>query len=52
MERETIEKDELVTLLEGLMKRPQRTHGLWGAGLAVARRSVSAPDPGRPGPLS
>jgi len=52
MERETIEKDELVTLLEGLMKRPQRTHGLRGAGLAVARRSVSAPDPGRPGPLS
>jgi cell division protease FtsH len=35
IERETIDKDELVTLLEGLIKRPQRTGA---AGMAVARR--------------
>jgi cell division protease FtsH len=38
IERETIDKDELIELLDGLMKRPQRGSG---AGLAVARRSVS-----------
>jgi cell division protease FtsH len=38
IERETIDKDELIELLDGLMKRPQRGAG---AGLAVARRSVS-----------
>src|SRR5439155_7947705 len=37
IERETIEKDELVRLLDGLMKRPQRSEQR-GAGLAVARR--------------
>ncbi len=35
IERETIDKDELVTLLEGLIKRPQRAGA---AGMAVARR--------------
>jgi cell division protease FtsH len=44
MERETIDKDELIELLEGLMKRPQRG----GAGIAVARRSV--PPNGGPQP--
>jgi cell division protease FtsH len=44
MERETIEKDELVRLLDGLEKRPQRDTGLRGAaGIAVARRSVPVP---------
>jgi cell division protease FtsH len=36
IERETIDKDELIQLLDGLMKRPQRQ----GTGLAAARRSV------------
>ncbi|MFL5799348.1 MAG: ATP-dependent zinc metalloprotease FtsH [Actinomycetota bacterium] len=35
IERETIDKDELVAILEGLIKRPQRTGA---AGMAVARR--------------
>jgi len=39
MEKETIEKDELVTVLDGLMKRPQRVNGQRGIGVAVARRS-------------
>ncbi len=38
IERETIDKDELIELLDGLMKRPQRGAG---SGLAVARRSVA-----------
>jgi cell division protease FtsH len=50
IEKETIEKEELVQLLEGLDKRPQRSSGL-GAGVAVARRSVKANRPGRPGPV-
>jgi cell division protease FtsH len=37
MERETIEKEELIELLDGLVKRPKRGSG---AGVAVARRSV------------
>ncbi|TMK83889.1 MAG: ATP-dependent zinc metalloprotease FtsH, partial [Actinobacteria bacterium] len=41
MEKETIEKEQLVALLEGLEKRPQRP-GV-GAGVSVARRSVQAP---------
>jgi cell division protease FtsH len=41
IERETIDKDELIELLEGLMKRPQRAGG---AGLAVARR-MQRPNP-------
>jgi cell division protease FtsH len=36
IQRETIDKDELIEILEGLVKRPQRP----GAGLAIARRSV------------
>jgi cell division protease FtsH len=47
IERETIEKEELVALLDGLVKRPQRTGGR-GVRVATARRSV-APRP-RPGP--
>jgi cell division protease FtsH len=45
IERETVEKDELIDLLEGVMKRPKRGTG---AGLAVTRRSVrqqSGPKP-------
>ena len=37
IERETIEKEELIDLLDGLVKRPKRGTG---AGLAVTRRSV------------
>jgi cell division protease FtsH len=51
IERETIDKDELVGLLEGLIKRPQRTGA---AGMAVARRmnrpnGGPAPSPGPAG---
>ena len=53
MERETIEKDELVRLLDGLEKRPQRDTGLRGAaGIAVARRSVPVPRKDDRGSLS
>jgi cell division protease FtsH len=52
IEKETIEKESLVQLLDGLMKRPQRNESQRGAGIAVARRSVKAPDKGRQGPLS
>jgi cell division protease FtsH len=50
IERETIEKDELVQMLDGLEKRPQRDNALRsaGGGIAVARRSVPAPRPERP----
>jgi cell division protease FtsH len=47
IEKETIEKEELVALLDGLVKRPQRSAGV-GVGVATARRSVK-PRP-RPGP--
>jgi cell division protease FtsH len=47
IEQETIEKDELVTLLSGLEKRPQRAGA--GVGAVVMRRT---PHAGRPGPLS
>src|SRR5438445_678240 len=50
IEKETIEKDELVALVDGLVKRPQRTNGT-GAGVAVARRSSAHPGPKR-GPIS
>jgi cell division protease FtsH len=49
IERETIEKEDLVKLLDGLVKRPQRIEGQGGTGLAVARRSVKAPPSGPPG---
>ena len=52
IEKETIEKESLVQLLEGLEKRPQRTEAQRGAGVAVARRSVKTRGRGRPGPLS
>jgi cell division protease FtsH len=42
MERETIEKEELVAILEGIGKRTPRPDQK-GAGIAVARRSVRAP---------
>jgi cell division protease FtsH len=50
IECETIEKDELVQMLAGLEKRPQRQNALRsaGGGIAVARRSVPAPRPDRP----
>ena len=47
MERETVEKEELVGLLDGLVKRPQRTGGR-GVGVATARRSIRP----RPGPAA
>ena len=51
IERETIESDEIGTILAGLEKRPQREGT--GAGAAVARRSVKRPPPGpRPGTLN
>jgi len=40
IEKETIEKDELVSVLDGLVKRPQRSSEERGLGVAVARRSV------------
>jgi cell division protease FtsH len=49
VEKETIEKDELVKLLDGLVKRPQRTNEQAGIGVAVARRAVKAPRTNRPG---
>jgi cell division protease FtsH len=52
-EKETIEKEELIGLLEGLQKRPQRTIGQQsGAAAAVARRSVKRPEQGMPGAIS
>jgi cell division protease FtsH len=50
IEKETIEKEALVALMEGLEKRPQRP-GV-GAGVTVARRSVESPGPSRPGQMS
>jgi len=50
IEKETIEKDELVSLLDGLVKRPQRSNGQ-GAGVAVARRSSGQARP-KKGPIS
>jgi cell division protease FtsH len=47
IEKETIEKEELVALLDGLVKRPQRSGGR-GMGVAAARRSVKPRR--RPGP--
>jgi cell division protease FtsH len=39
LDRETIDKEELVKMLEGVEKRPQRDPNR-GAGMAVARRSL------------
>jgi cell division protease FtsH len=52
IERETIEKEDLVDLVEGLMKRPQRAKGRGGAGVAAFRRSVKDPGPEARGRLS
>jgi cell division protease FtsH len=53
MERETIEKEELVKLPDGLEKRPQRDTGLRGAaGIAVSRRSVPVTRKDDRGPIS
>ncbi|MGH3117153.1 MAG: ATP-dependent zinc metalloprotease FtsH [Gaiellales bacterium] len=42
IERETIEKEDLINILEGIKKRtPARDGGKRGAGIAVARRSVA-----------
>jgi cell division protease FtsH len=51
IEKETVEKEDLVRLLEGLEKRPQRSDGAKGTGVAVARRSVKGADEGRPGSI-
>jgi cell division protease FtsH len=51
IERETIEKDELVKLLGDMQKRPQRNPERHGAGLAISRRSVRAREPDGPGSL-
>ena len=52
IEKETIEKEELVNLLEGVGKRPQRESQLRGAaGIAVARRTMP-PHGSRPEPIS
>ncbi len=40
IERETIDKEELAALLEGINKRPARNGHKKGAGVTVARRSV------------
>jgi cell division protease FtsH len=52
IEKETIEKEELVNLLEGVVKRPQRENQMRGAaGIAVARRTMP-PRSGRPEAIS
>ena len=52
IEKETIEKEELVNLLEGVVKRPQRENQMRGAaGIAVARRTMPLHGP-RPEPIS
>ncbi|HEY3208988.1 MAG TPA: AAA family ATPase, partial [Actinomycetota bacterium] len=52
IEKETVEKEDLINLLEGLEKRPQRTNGQQaGAAAAVARRSAKPPGQGRPGQI-
>ncbi len=49
IERETVEKADLVALLEAVQKRTRKEGSPKGAGIAVFRRSVRAPkDPGEP----
>ena len=43
IERETIEKEDLIKILEGIEKRAPRNGHRQGTGVAVARRSVRAP---------
>jgi cell division protease FtsH len=51
IEKETIEKEDLVEVLEGLEKRPQRAEGVKGTGVAVARRAVKTPPKDEGGPV-
>ncbi len=51
IERETIEKDDLVKLLDGLDKRAPRNGHREGTGIAVARRSVRHDKDGPDRPL-
>jgi cell division protease FtsH len=51
IERETIEKEDLVKLLDGLEKRAPRNGHREGTGIAVARRSVRAPKDQHGGPI-
>ncbi|MGH2675129.1 MAG: ATP-dependent zinc metalloprotease FtsH, partial [Actinomycetota bacterium] len=49
IDHETIEKEDLASLLEGVTKRTPKEGSRQGAGIAVFRRSVRAPkDPGEP----
>ncbi|MDQ4005220.1 MAG: cell division protein FtsH, partial [Actinomycetota bacterium] len=43
IERETIEKEDLIRILEGIEKRAPRNGHRQGTGVAVARRSVRTP---------
>ena len=43
IERETIERDEVESILADVPKRPQRMQATRGVGLAVARRAIRAP---------
>ena len=52
IEKETIEKEELAQLLEGLGKRPQRTDTAEGSGVVAARRSVKRRGQLRPRPAT
>jgi cell division protease FtsH len=52
IEKETIEKDELVRLFEGLEKRPQRQAGSAGPGVAAARRTLKDSGRGPAGSIS
>ncbi|MGZ4114564.1 MAG: ATP-dependent zinc metalloprotease FtsH [Actinomycetota bacterium] len=51
IEKETIDRDEVETILAEVTKRPQRDQAIRGAGLAVARRAIRAqhdhPGPGQ-----
>jgi cell division protease FtsH len=51
-ERETLEKEEVRRILEGLVKRPGRLAANNGSGVAVARRSVPRPGEGPTPPAS
>ncbi len=49
IEKETIDRDEVETILAEVTKRPQRDQAIRGAGLAVSRRAIRAPHD-HPGP--
>jgi cell division protease FtsH len=51
IERETIEKEDLIAILEGIEKRAPRNGHRQGSGVAVARRSVRTTRGKRGGPL-